>query len=63
MVRAHQHAGDPVELCDFGDVSAMSGRQRLRLQQVQDITGESQHFFMLNIGMSIDIQRKCLING
>jgi hypothetical protein len=63
MVRAHQHAGDPVELCDSGDVSAMSGRQRLRLQQVQDITGEPQHFLCLNIGMSIDIQRKCLING
>jgi len=45
MVRAHQHAGDPVELCDSGDVSAMSGRQRLRLQQVQDTTGESQHFY------------------
>lgn len=41
MVRAHQHAGDPAELCDFGDVPAMPGRQRLRLQQVQDITGES----------------------
>jgi len=47
MVRAHQYAGDPVELCDSGDVPAMSGRQRLRLQQVQDFTGESQHFFML----------------
>jgi hypothetical protein len=44
MVRAHQHAGDPVELCDAGDVSAMSGRQRLRLQQVQNITGETQQF-------------------
>jgi hypothetical protein len=60
MVRAYQHAGDPAELRDSGNVPAVLGRQWLRLQQVQDIAGELQHLFVLVQQSHCVIQRDSL---